>query len=94
MHIAINKLQTTFGSQVQPRILIVQMFPDDPTTYNSMMNCIFSAQKMNVLIDGLVLSNRYDSSILQVQQCSRNYVYITDVFRMLYPSRCIDMQYT
>ena len=47
---------------------MVQRLLDTPAEYNSFMNCIFSAQKMGCLIDGLLLSSRIDSSALQ-QAC-------------------------
>jgi transcription initiation factor TFIIH subunit 3 len=43
----------------------VQISEDVPQTYNHVMNCIFSAQKLGVLVDSLVLSSTHESSFLQ-----------------------------
>lgn len=52
--------------KLQPRILVMSIQPDEPHTYNSMMNSIFSAQKLEIPVDALVLSEQ--SSFLQ-QAC-------------------------
>lgn len=48
---------------LQNRLLCLQFDQDRPQNYNSVMNAIFSAQKMNVMVDSLVLS--FDSLLLQ-----------------------------
>jgi len=40
---------------VTPRVLIVQAGGDDMTNYNSVMNCVFAAKKLGVVVDGLFL---------------------------------------
>ena len=67
VYIGINK-QMSVNSRLQPRILVIQRLLDNPAEYNSFMNCIFSAQKLNCLMDGLLLSGSGDSSALQ-QAC-------------------------
>lgn len=47
------------------RILVLQFDRDNLQTYNTLMSCIFSAQKMHVLIDALQISN-FDSNLMQV----------------------------
>lgn len=62
---AINKQLTTLGSRhLQPRVLVLQRLGDDAAAYHAIMNCLFSAQKMGVAVDGLVLGSE-DSSMLQ-----------------------------
>jgi transcription initiation factor TFIIH subunit 3 len=56
--------------------LIVQISEDDPRSYNRVMNCIFSAQKLGVLVDSLVLSASHDSSFLQQASFLTNGVYL------------------
>jgi transcription initiation factor TFIIH subunit 3 len=46
------------------KILLVQISPDVPHTYNHVMNCVFSAQKLFIPIDSLVVSSE-SSSFLQ-----------------------------
>lgn len=75
---AINKQLTAMGSggrNLQPRVLVVQRLGDDPGCYHPLMNCLFSAQKMGVAVDGLVLgggvgagAGRIESAMLQ-QAC-------------------------
>eukprot|EP01032_Pedospumella_encystans_P012539 gene12539-14501_t len=52
---------------LQSRILVLQFERDRNQNYNAVMNSIFSAQKMNVMVDALVLAS-FDSHILQ-QAC-------------------------
>lgn len=63
--------QQILHPELQCRILSVQFDRDPPHNYNNIMNSIFSAQKMSVLIDALILSN-FESLIMQ-QAC-----YMTD----------------
>ena len=62
----INRLQKEKpqGIHLQSRILIFQLCHDIPTQYISIMNAIFSAEKMEVVLDSVVLSDA-DSSFLQ-----------------------------
>lgn len=61
-----NRLQHQYG--VQSRILSIH-FNKSPSqhhqNYNAVMNCIFSAQKMKIIIDALVMST-FDSNLMQV----------------------------
>lgn len=61
----IHRLQQTQSGTLQNRILAIQFDRDRPQNYNSVMNCIFSAQKMNVIIDSYVVSS-FDSLLMQV----------------------------
>lgn len=62
---AINKqIQKHKNLQLQPQILIIQVLQDKSQTYNSIMNAIFSAQKLHVPIDSIVLSKE-SSNFLQ-----------------------------
>jgi len=47
-----------------PRMLVIQFSKDRIIDYNSIMNSIFSAQKMGVIIDSFIVS-KFDSHILQ-----------------------------
>lgn len=47
------------------RILSLMFDKDSPQNYNSIMNCIFSAQKLNIVIDTLILSS-FESHLMQV----------------------------
>ncbi|KXJ29229.1 General transcription factor IIH subunit 3 [Exaiptasia diaphana] len=44
-----------FGFKLKPRILIVKASPDEADQYLTTMNCIFAAQKNNVIIDSCSL---------------------------------------
>lgn len=61
-----NRLQHMYG--IQTRVLSIH-FNNSPSqyiqNYNTVMNCIFSAQKMNTIIDALVMST-FDSNLMQV----------------------------
>jgi transcription initiation factor TFIIH subunit 3 len=59
--------QLQLHPKLQPRVAVVQLSKDVSTTYNAIMNSIFSAQKLGVVVDGVVLS-RDDSRFLQ-QAC-------------------------
>lgn len=52
------------ASALPGRILAVQVAADDAAEYVQVMNCIFCAKKMNVVIDSCVLGRR-ESSLLQ-----------------------------
>jgi transcription initiation factor TFIIH subunit 3 len=54
-------------SKFLPRVLIMQFDKDRVVDYNSFMNSIFNAQKLEILVDALVVS-KFDSHILQ-QAC-------------------------
>eukprot|EP01035_Chromulina_nebulosa_P031965 gene31965-42648_t len=54
-------------SKFLPRVLIIQFDKDRVIDYNSFMNSIFNAQKLEVLVDALIVS-KCDSHILQ-QAC-------------------------
>lgn len=56
-----NKL---IREDITPRILVFMASPDVSKQYISVMNCIFSAQKLKILIDSCILY-REDSSLLQ-----------------------------
>lgn len=95
-----NRLQMQLG--VQARVLSIH-FNRNPSqynqNYNSVMNCIFSAQKMKIIIDALVMST-FDSNLMQVSvvydvncrlRSPVNYVLpLNDVHskRVTYPKAC------
>eukprot|EP00981_Chlorochromonas_danica_P003018 scaffold602_cov179-Ochromonas_danica.AAC.15 len=56
--------QEGVGSRTQARVLLLQFDKDRPQNYNALMNCIFSAQKMEVVVDALLCSS-FDSHLLQ-----------------------------
>jgi len=64
--LVINR-QLLANSQIQPRILSLQLCSDRASSYNSVMNSIFSADKVGVPIDAMVLSKE-DSHFMQ-QAC-------------------------
>jgi transcription initiation factor TFIIH subunit 3 len=68
----INRQVQTFS--LQPRILVFQFGKDRPISYNALMNSIFSAQKLNVAIDALVVS-KDDSHFMQVFRWIFRYVF-------------------
>lgn len=45
-------------SRTSSRVLVLKLGIDEPSQYNATMNCIFSAQRQNVMIDACVLANR------------------------------------
>ncbi|KAI0563634.1 Transcription factor Tfb4 [Gracilaria domingensis] len=58
------------------RILCVLAGPDAPDQYVSVMNCIFSAQRLGVPIDSCVLLNEKDSTYFQQAAHLTNGVYV------------------
>lgn len=60
----------------QVRIQVVQLVPDISSAYNVMMNAIFSALKLNVLVDAVVLS-KIGSSFFQVDYLLTRMCFIT-----------------
>eukprot|EP01031_Cornospumella_fuschlensis_P037389 gene37389-45401_t len=52
------------ANNIQARMLVLQFEKDKPQNYNAIMNSIFSAQKLNIMIDALVCSS-FDSHLLQ-----------------------------
>ena len=66
----INK-QMIKTPKIQTQILITQISDDNASSYNQIMNSIFSAHKLNILIDSLVLTNT-DSTFLQVCKLELN----------------------
>lgn len=61
--------------KLQPRIVIIQVSKDDSSSYNAMMNSIFSAQKLNVPVDSIVLS-KGESHFLQQASLLTKGVYL------------------
>jgi len=59
----IKKAESIVG-KLDCRILVIQGTSDSPAQYIPMMNCIFSAQKINILVDACVLGLT-DSTFLQ-----------------------------
>jgi Transcription factor Tfb4 len=55
-------------AELPPRILVFQASPSAPSQYITLMNCIFSAQQLNVPIDVCLLTERDASPVLQ-QAC-------------------------
>jgi len=66
--------------KVKSRILVVHASPDTPTELVSSMNCVFGAQKMDVLIDAVLLPCKEDSLALQqaAQQTGGLYLRLED----------------
>eukprot|EP01083_Nonionella_stella_P101867 289253_1 len=60
----LNKVLTKDLPHIQPRVLCVSTSKDISSQYIPIMNCIFSAQKRNILIDSCILT-QYDSLFLQ-----------------------------
>lgn len=65
MCLVINK-NRKIVPDIQPRMLVIVSAQENPSSYNDIMNCLFSAQKMNTTIDGYVINATKDSSLLQV----------------------------
>ena len=65
----VNRLnrETPIGEKNHYRILIIQTSNDTSKQYMNFMNAVFTAEKLNVPIDGCILTN--DSSLLQ-QACN------------------------
>jgi len=75
MALCIINRQLQKQPKLQPRIVIIQVSKDDSSSYNAMMNSIFSAQKLNVPVDSVVLS-KADSHFLQQASLLTMGVYI------------------
>lgn len=67
--------QLKINPKLQPRILTTQIGKDDSKSYNSVMNSIFSAQKIGVPVDALILSKE-DSPFLQQACLITNGIYL------------------
>ena len=63
----INKQLRLAGTKFKSRIFILQFDRDRIIDYNSLMNSIFSAQKLEVTVDALIIS-KFESHIFQ-QAC-------------------------
>jgi transcription initiation factor TFIIH subunit 3 len=76
----INRLEREkpIGTTLTSRILTFQVSPDISTQYISIMNAIFSAQKMSVMLDSCVLSTE-DSSFLQQASYITGGVYLKPI---------------
>jgi transcription initiation factor TFIIH subunit 3 len=57
--------QNRLFPRLQSRIMVAQVSKDAPLSYNATMNSIFSAQKLNVAIDSLVLAKEPSSYLQQ-----------------------------
>lgn len=57
----LHRLRSSLPHLTQQRVWLVSRSPDDPSAYVPLMNCIFSAQKDDVLLDSLLCgpSSRY-----------------------------------
>ncbi|XP_045172481.2 general transcription factor IIH subunit 3-like [Mercenaria mercenaria] len=58
--------EAQLGVKISSRILVVKASEDNPAQYMNFMNTIFTAQKLNIVIDACILDN--DSGLLQ-QAC-------------------------
>jgi transcription initiation factor TFIIH subunit 3 len=67
--------QLKLNPKLQPRIVTTQIGKDDSKSYNSVMNSIFSAQKIGVPVDALILSKE-DSPFLQQACLITNGIYL------------------
>lgn len=56
--------QMRLNSELQPRILVTKMGSDHAPSYNSVMNSIFSADKLNAPVDSVILG-KGDSHFMQ-----------------------------
>ena len=65
MHRQIQK-----NPKLQPRFLVVQLSKDKAVAYNSIMNCIFSAQKMGAAVDSVVLAREHSPFLQQASYIS------------------------
>ncbi|CAJ0915070.1 18798_t:CDS:2 [Entrophospora sp. SA101] len=52
---------------IKPRMMIISVSPDSPYQYISIMNCIFSAQKLGIPMDVCKL---FDEGTVFLQQAS------------------------
>ena len=66
--LCVTHRQVSSNPKLQPRLLLMQLRRDHPPCYNSIMNSIFSADRLNCPIDAIVLSPQNDSHFLQ-QAC-------------------------
>lgn len=67
--------QMRFHADLQSRILVLKIAKDHSPSYNSVMNSIFSADKLNVPVDSVVLGAK-DSLFLQQASFLTNGVYL------------------
>ena len=74
----LNK-QLILYRKLQTRICVIQLAKDQSDTYTPVMNCIFSAQKQNTIVDCLNLG-RSPSSFLQQAAYLTGYIPLLHVF--------------
>eukprot|EP01091_Cochliopodium_minus_P002578 TRINITY_DN12431_c0_g1_i1.p1 TRINITY_DN12431_c0_g1~~TRINITY_DN12431_c0_g1_i1.p1 ORF type:complete len:284 (+),score=47.77 TRINITY_DN12431_c0_g1_i1:29-880(+) len=58
------------NKKLRPRILIISVSPDSPEQYIPFMNCIFSSQKLKVIIDSIFLGEKGKYSCSYLEQAS------------------------
>lgn len=76
------KKETTFQNNIDYRILIIQGTDDAPSQYIPMMNCIFSAQKIGVLVDACVLSKSKSMFLQQATDLTNgSYLHLGEEFQ-------------
>ena len=71
----VNRISSHKLLRMLPRVLVLTASTELPSQYIPIMNCIFSMQKANVLIDALVVSDG-DCSFLQQAADITNAVYL------------------
>jgi transcription initiation factor TFIIH subunit 3 len=67
MALCVINRQLQMNPNLQPRVINMQLAKDQSPSYSPIMNCIFSAQKLNVQIDAVIFG-RSDSPFMQ-QAC-------------------------
>lgn len=92
----INRQMTTHAD-LQSRILVMKIAKDHSPSYNSVMNSIFSADKLNIPVDSVVLGSK-DSLFLQQASFLTNGVYLKpqdqrDLLQLLL-THCISSSHT
>ena len=89
--------QLRLHPDLQPRILVIKIAKDHSPSYNNVMNSIFSADKLSVPVDSVVLSQK-DSLFLQQASFLTTGVYLKPTNQknllQLLLTHCISSSYT
>ncbi|KAJ8599047.1 hypothetical protein CTAYLR_009814 [Chrysophaeum taylorii] len=66
-----HKRAEALGERLSSRVLVLKLGDDIPSQYNTMMNCIFAAQRHGITIDSCVLSPQTSILMKQATQLTR-----------------------
>lgn len=80
----INKAKKgiTVNDQIDYRVLVIQGAEDTASQYIPMMNCIFTAQKIGVVVDACVISKKESTFLQQATDLTNgSYLRLSEIFQ-------------